>query len=92
MLYEVYSTKIGDIQKIIGDTKIALANYERALKIAEELRQRNPDSAEYARDLVVSYYKFKKQKELIEALKYMKRKNMYMDPSLIKVCERFGIE
>ncbi len=84
--------KIGDINTALGDTQSALANYERSLKIRKELHQRNPESADYARDLVVSYYKLNRQKELIEALKYMKRKNMYMDPPLINLCKNFGIE
>ncbi|MBK8280221.1 MAG: tetratricopeptide repeat protein [Saprospiraceae bacterium] len=48
---------VGDIYKALGDTKSALTSYESSLKIAEELRKRNPDSADYARDLSVSYNK-----------------------------------
>jgi len=83
---------LGNINTALGNTKAALENYENSLKIAEELRNRNPDSAEYARDLVVSYYKLNREDKLIEALKYMKNKNMHMDPSFVNLCKQLGIE
>ncbi|MFH1197770.1 MAG: hypothetical protein V1720_18865, partial [bacterium] len=89
----------------LGDTKSALQSYESSLKIREDLRKRNPDSAEYARDIIVSYYKLAgyyhqindpKVEEiftkLIEALTYMKNKKMFMDPSLVNLCKQLGIE
>jgi tetratricopeptide (TPR) repeat protein len=38
-----------------GEGTKALEYYRKALEIAEELRRRNPQSADYARDLSVSY-------------------------------------
>lgn len=58
---------------------------------AQPLRQWNPGSAQYARDLVVSYYKLQRYSELKEALTYMILKNMYMDAPLINLCKQLGI-
>jgi len=61
------------------------------LKITEEWQKKNPDSAVYARDLVVCYFKLKRINDLKEALIYMINKNMHMDPQLVEVCRQLGI-
>jgi tetratricopeptide (TPR) repeat protein len=83
---------LGDIYTALGDTKSALKSYESSLCMVEELRKRNPDSVEYTRDLVISYFKLNLIDDLIWALKYMKRKNMFMDPPLVDLCDQYGIE
>ena len=40
-----------------GDAEQALAHYTRGLEISESLLQANPDSAQAARDVVVSHFK-----------------------------------
>ncbi len=81
--------RIGHIQESMGDTKSALESYTAMLKIAEDLRKRNPDSADYARDVVVSYYKLGDNAKLIEALLYMKNRNMHFDPDLQEVYDEY---
>jgi hypothetical protein len=90
---------LGDLYLKLGDPPKALDKYQASLTIREELRRRAPDSADYARDLVGSYYKIMKfqnehgnQKEqnyyanlCKDALLYMKNLGMYMDEPLVNV-------
>ena len=83
----------------LGDPPKALDKYQTSLNIREELRRRAPDSAEIARDMVVSFYKmmtfqqnqnnqqgYMKYAALLkEALLYMKKRGMFMDPPLLQV-------
>jgi hypothetical protein len=48
---------LGDLYLKLGDPPKALDKYQASLTIAEELRRRAHDSADYARDLWVSYWR-----------------------------------
>ena len=90
---------LGDLYLKIGDTEKAFDKYQASLTISEELRLQAPNSVEYARDLVLNYYKILNfQKDLgnyqeqnkystlcKDALLYMKNKGMYLDEPLVSL-------
>ncbi|MBX2800439.1 MAG: hypothetical protein KTR31_22355, partial [Myxococcales bacterium] len=47
--------KMGDLQRALGDGAGARRSYESSLSIAEALAEREPERADYQRDLSVSY-------------------------------------
>ena len=49
---------LGDIERSAGNLAASRAHHYRALKIFKERAERNPDSAEALRDLIVTYAKF----------------------------------
>ena len=79
----------------------ALQQYQQALSISEDLLLRAPDSAEYARDLVVSYYKLAEWHRqggnavdsriyldrCLATLRDMRAKGMYIDSPLAQLLE-----
>jgi len=87
----VIYTKVGDIYEELGDSNNFVRNYVKFLKISKELAENNPESIEFARDIVVSYYKLDRRDDLQEALLNMKNKNMFMDHLLIHLGRHFEL-
>ena len=48
---------MGDLYRALGEGEKARDAYQSALAIAERLASREPDRADYQRDLAVSYYR-----------------------------------
>lgn len=89
--------RLGDLYLELGQPPRALEYQQKALEICEELRRRAPDSAQYARDLAVSYQRMALCQRALgrneqagaylrrcwEVLRAMRAAAMYMDPPLL---------
>jgi hypothetical protein len=53
----VSHAKLGDVQMEMGDSKAALAAYQKSLALHQRLAKADPQSAQAQRDLMVSFFK-----------------------------------
>ena len=61
-------TRLGDLQRALGEGEAARQYYEKALSIAEQLVKQEPGRADYQRDVIVSLVKLGTAPQLQRAL------------------------
>lgn len=96
-----------DLYKTLADyahVQLRIKLINKTKEVCEEMRQRAPDSAEYARDMVVSYYKlanfYEQEGASVRCQEYyqlckqaivsMKKRGMYIDPPLENLLKQLG--